>query len=88
MLKRGLIFAIGLFLVSCSGEDKTVEPVVPSSFELKRSDFSALAEWEKDDFRMLGKALGDVCGALQKMRQQSLKSGVLEYSLVLSLIHI
>ena len=82
MLKRGLIFAIGLFLVSCSGEDKTVEPVVPSSFELKRSDFSALAGWDKDDFRMFEKALGDVCDALQKMRQQSLKSGVLEYSLV------
>jgi len=79
MLKKGLIFVLFLFLVSCHGGEKPGEGV--GQFDLDKSNFSDLKGWDADDFYLFDRALKNVCHALIKNPRAKLTSEHMEYSL-------
>ena len=80
MLKRGLIFLVCCFLVSCSGEDKGFQKGAVG-FRLEKKEFSNLKRWNKDNLYLFDKAIKSVCGALENSKALKLKSDKFEVSL-------
>ena len=81
MLKRGLIYILVLFLVSCQGKEQHGVYVPTGSFSLQKTSFSSLNGWEDDDFYLFDKAIKSVCGAITKNPRQTLRSDHMEYSI-------
>lgn len=81
MLRRVLLFIVLCLLVSCRGGETPVLPTGKQQFELKKSNFSHLNGWDKEDIGSFSKALKDVCAVVMKKQGQTLKSNYVEYSL-------
>ncbi len=81
MLRRVLLFFILVLLASCRGEDTGEMPANVKHFELQKSSFSALKNWQVEEIGSFGKALKDVCAVMEKKTQKKVKSSYFEYSL-------
>lgn len=81
MLRRVLLFLLVCLLLSCKGEDQGVQFSEPQRFELKKSSFSVLKDWKKEEVKEFAKALKDVCGVMLKTQQKVLRSEYFGYSL-------
>ncbi len=81
MLKRVLLLIVVLFFSSCRKENPEVVPVESQHFELQKSSFSDLKNWENEDLQSFDKALKDVCVTMLKKRANTMRSGHIEYPL-------
>lgn len=79
MLKNGLILLLVVFLASCRGEEQPIEQ--SKKFNLEKSNYETLKNWDKDNLHSFDKALRDVCQNLLKSPKDQLKSNVLEFNL-------
>lgn len=81
MLKRGLLFVLFFILTSCSGEKGDFGRVKGTDFELQKCKYSALEDWEDDDFEGFDSAVKTVCESIIKNPNTKLKSNRIEFSL-------
>ncbi len=79
MLKRGLLFILILILASCKSGD--FDSIKGRSFEIQKTKFSRLNDWDDDDFELFDKAIKTVCESILKNPNKKLKSDKIEYSL-------
>ena len=79
MLKRGLIFLLILFLTSCKSGD--FDSIKGKQFEIRRTKFSRLNDWDDDDFELFDNAIKTVCESILKNPNNKLKSDKIEYSI-------
>ena len=79
MLKYGLSLICFVFLVSCSGEDKSV---YNEGVKLQKVSFASLINWNKDKIDDgFDKALKDVCLVIDKKNSVFLGDGVIKIPL-------
>ena len=64
MLKRGLLFILILILASCKSGD--FDSIKGRSFEIQKTKFSRLNDWDDDDFELFDKAIKTVCESILK----------------------
>ncbi len=79
MLKRGLIFLLILLLSSCKSGD--FDSIKGKQFEIRRTKFSRLNDWDDDDFELFDNAIKIVCESILKNPSNKLKSDKIEYSI-------
>ena len=79
MLKRGLLFILILLMTSCKSGD--FDSISGKQFEIQRTKFSRLNDWDDDDFVLFDGAVKAVCESILKNPSKKLKSDKMEYSL-------
>ena len=79
MLKRGLLFILILLMTSCKSGD--FDSISGKQFEIQRTKFSRLDDWDDDDFELFDGAVKTVCESILKNPSKKLKSDKMEYSL-------
>ena len=76
MLRRVLVVLLSLMVFSCS-VDKGGREV---GFVLKKTKFSSLDGWNKDNLFLFDKTIKSVCEKIEQNKNDTLKSDVFEYS--------
>lgn len=79
MIKRGLIFLLILLLSSCKSGD--FDSIKGKQFEIRRTKFFRLNDWDDDDFELFDNAIKIVCESILKNPSNKLKSDKIEYSI-------